>query len=721
MDLAESILNELVTLQKKNEELVGIITRLEHESDVIIRQFEEKIADLHKKLKKIQDNVVKSEKKYDVLVRESKKECENFEKEKENLITEFSGKISGLDSIIKQYSADIVQKDEIILALTEEKNHIQSQYLQESEIAKEKISRYLADLENEREKSRSEIDILSSEYKKQVSELQDQVVRKETELRALASELKTKIAFEKDAIREKKKSEKTLADLTIILDSERNARKKLESDYTIESDRFLKIIDDLNYQLADVRQSGVDIQNDLQSRIDKLSEEKERLLQENDTSTQIIAGLEEESKRVRENNDLNLADLAEKIQEIERLHRDLEFLRTDYDSRISDLIHKNKNIQTELEGKILECDTNSREMEIQRVTLESKILALKNDNDNKDHELSQSSDTIFSLESELGEVKKEYQESVSLLKSQVKELKEQELLFKKQAEERESADGQKISELESDIQHLQSELKGFNDFIRQKEEREQEFRVEITHLHEELVKRTDEWKELLDRKSRDLAEKDRHITLISGNNEALRSELERIRSRLLLLEKTIREDNEEPVHALYRQIQNLSTKLAGKESENSLLASRITRLDTENTRLTELLTESELSFHQNGTVEESGIQTVYPGRKDLQNSPDISEFLLNLDDPLQAMQAADEILHFGQATVDTLIPMLYRGSINRRAWIAVLLYELNDPRATKPLSDLLESSESGLRELIWDTRIRFREWRRSGIISTVAQ
>ena len=70
MDLAESILNELVTLQKKNEELLGIIRRLEHESDVIIRQFEEKIADLNKSLKKAQDSSLKSERKYEGLCRE---------------------------------------------------------------------------------------------------------------------------------------------------------------------------------------------------------------------------------------------------------------------------------------------------------------------------------------------------------------------------------------------------------------------------------------------------------------------------------------------------------------------------------------------------------------------------------------------------------------------------------------------------------------------------
>lgn len=100
---------------------------------------------------------------------------------------------------------------------------------------------------------------------------------------------------------------------------------------------------------------------------------------------------------------------------------------------------------------------------------------------------------------------------------------------------------------------------------------------------------------------------------------------------------------------------------------------------------------------------------------------DISAYLSNLDDPLHAMEAAASILRLGSPVTDTLIPLLYRGALNRRAWIAVLFYELNDPKATKSLSDLLDASESGLRELIWDTRLRFREWRRSGSVSSAAQ
>ena len=111
MDLAESILNELVTLQKKNEELLGIISRLEHESDVIIRQFEDKIADLNKNLKKAQDVSAKSEKKYDTLCREKNREHESFEKDKKELEDSFLTRISDLEKSSSEYHSLIQEKE----------------------------------------------------------------------------------------------------------------------------------------------------------------------------------------------------------------------------------------------------------------------------------------------------------------------------------------------------------------------------------------------------------------------------------------------------------------------------------------------------------------------------------------------------------------------------------------------------------------------------------
>jgi hypothetical protein len=151
-----------------------------------------------------------------------------------------------------------------------------------------------------------------------------------------------------------------------------------------------------------------------------------------------------------------------------------------------------------------------------------------------------------------------------------------------------------------------------------------------------------------------------------------------------------------------------------------VLASRIIRLDTENTRLAQLLTDL-------GCPPESGQEGKTEKKPDVissstaPNRSDLLTYLTNLDDPVHAMEAAAALLRFGPQITDMLIPLLYQGPHNRRAWIAVLLYELNDPRATKPLSDLLETSETGLRELIWDIRLRFREWRRSTVSSSVAQ
>ena len=118
MDLAESILNELVTLQRKNEELLRIVSRLEHESDVIIRQFEDKILELNKDLKKALDQSVKSEKRYELLSREKEREKESFEKDKKELEEDYSGKIQDLKTTINQNTDLIREKDAQIQTLT---------------------------------------------------------------------------------------------------------------------------------------------------------------------------------------------------------------------------------------------------------------------------------------------------------------------------------------------------------------------------------------------------------------------------------------------------------------------------------------------------------------------------------------------------------------------------------------------------------------------------
>ena len=383
----------------------------------------------------------------------------------------------------------------------------------------------------------------------------------------------------------------------------------------------------------------------------------------------------------------------------------------------SDLVRLSNELQNDVALKDKRISELSSSFDLKTAEMEQTIYQLTMEIEMKDQELKSAESRISELNLEIQRLEdqhradeKSYAESIQSFSIQIKDLQDQ-LVTREVSHKDES------HKLTARIEEIAHDLE---ETIHLKAQREQEFRDEITYLHEELIRRKEEWKAKLEYGAREIAERDRHISLISGNNEALRTEMERVRTRLLMLEKTIREDKEEPVHALYRQIQNLSGKLAEKESEKAVLASRIIRLDTENTRLAQLLADSGSSPDSQKGREEvisAGVKTPSPA---LIRS-EIFTYLANLDDPLHAMEAAASILRLGPQVTDILIPLLYEGSQNRRAWIAALLYELNDPRTTKPLSDLLETTEIGLRELIWDTRLRFREWKRAGVSSLTAQ
>lgn len=682
MDLAESILNELVTLQKKNEELLGIISRLEHESDVIIRQFEDKIADLNKNLKKAQDISAKVEKKYETLCREKNREHESFEKEKEELEVNYLTRISELEKSLSEYLSSIQEKEAQIQTLTDLVKEHENTASQKIEDFSARIKQLTDQLESQKILFEKEKSVLRSEYEEILAKTRDEVIRKEHELRTLASDLKNRIAEEKrvqkDRVREQGEYTKKISELQSFLESARSDYTHLQSLFNEETKQLTRKVQDLTQEIEQLIQGKTDLEADLSLKIRDLEREIKSLHEKSALDAETIEQL------TRENSDLV------------RLSNELQNDGALKDKRISEL------------SSSFDLKTAEMEQTIYQLTMEIEM---------KDQELKSAESRISELNLEIQRLEdqhradeKSYAESIQSFSIQIKDLQDQ-LVTREVSHKDES------HKLTARIEEIAHDLE---ETIHLKAQREQEFRDEITYLHEELIRRKEEWKAKLEYGAREIAERDRHISLISGNNEALRAELERVRARLLMLEKTIREEKEEPVHALYRQIQNLSGKLAAKESENSVLASRIIRLDTENTRLSQLLTDIGCP-HETEAGEEKGIKPGSLDKTPAPNRSDISGFLMNLDDPLYAMDAAASILRFGPQVTDMLIPLLYQGPQTRRAWVAVLLYELNDPRATKPLSDLLESSETGLRELIWDTRLRFREWRRSGVSSTTAQ
>ncbi|MDX8550165.1 hypothetical protein KHC33_08190 [Methanospirillum sp. J.3.6.1-F.2.7.3] len=698
MDLAESILNELITLQKKNEELLAIISRLEHESDVIIRQFEEKISDLNKNLKKAQELSAKSEKKYEMIFREKNRDLENYSKEKHDLEESYHTKISDLESLLHQQTAIIAEKNEEFRNLLELKEKQEQSFLDLSAEMHAHLTALTDQMQSEQKSAEIKINTLRLDYDTALLETKDILSRKEKELRTLADNLKKRIDTDKKAKiewdRERSKYQRTIKELQTSLDTQLLNNRALQTQYEEEKDKKSQIIDSLNITISE-----------LQTENDNLTNESKRK----------VAEFEKEIVQIRSESDLHISILEKEKASLYEEIQDQKTINEDLTKENSELFA----LSEQLNSDVIQKDSRIALISDQIIQLQSEkdsvISDLQNIIAQKDEYITEKSVRISDLESELLVRENQYRDLEISHDVASKDYQEQVSNLKTNLQTKENFYQKEVSVLSSQVEDTEQLLE---ETIRQRDQREQEFRDEISYLHEELIRRNEEWKEKLESGARDLAERDRHISLISGNNEALRAELERVRSRLIMLEKTIREDNEEPVHALYRQIQNLSAKLAGKESENSVLASRIIRLDTENTRLVQLLAEGDMKEVSYGDAEKSNPRQIHD-KPLIPTNSEFAGYLSNLDDPLHAMEAAASILQYGSQVTDMLIPLLYRGTLNRRAWIAVLLYELNDPRATKPLSDLLEASESGLRELIWDTRLRFREWRRSGTVSSM--
>ncbi|MFH0967818.1 MAG: hypothetical protein V1862_09070, partial [Methanobacteriota archaeon] len=121
------------------------------------------------------------------------------------------------------------------------------------------------------------------------------------------------------------------------------------------------------------------------------------------------------------------------------------------------------------------------------------------------------------------------------------------------------------------------------------------------------------------------------------------------------------------------------------------------------------------------TSPDSGIRSdIPPVKEDVRISAsdprrrDVAAYVADLEDPTRAAEAAEKLTAMGSDVVDLLIPLLHTGSIQRRVWIAVVLYELNDNRATLPLMKLLETPKVHFRELIWEAKNQFHTHIRVG-------
>ena len=643
MDLAESILNEFTALQKKNKELVSIIKKLEHESDVIINQFEEKIADLNKQIKKSEDLTLKSEKKYEILFQETEGERIRLHEEYQSVEQSYQEKIKETESTLFQTKLNLDEKEKALIRVSEENSALLDKFKQESGLLISQISIYEERLKEEKKKSTYDLDLIKTEYENVIKKINDEINKKDKELHVLAGEInnlhKTYEKAEKEWQVKFSRNEQTLIDKEKLIINERLLREQIGKECHIElelKDQELRNQDSIHL-----------------GRIEEVERKNKILEKQHQEATELSRAYETENRILND-------DYHKRYAEYEKNLNDLL-----YQIKAKDTILHDKEKQIELLERT--CNEITEKERINDEKLSKKIKLLEE----KEQEFNNHLDAVITR----------YEEEKSQLSAQNLDI---------------SIERDEISRL--------------------KEEREELLFKEIEHLREELNRSKEELKNSLDFHFRETTEKDRQISLMSGNNEAVRLELEKVRSRYIILEKTIREEKEEPVQALFRQIQKLSAKLAETESENSILSARLIRLDTENTRLSRVVSESTESEDE---VNNKGIKKK-TRRKDPIIPSDVSVHLSRLDDPNYSMESALELSRMGTHIVDTLIPLLYRGSLQRRAWIAAILYEINDPRISGPLNDVMEEPGGHLRELIWDTRMKFREWKRTGSVSTLA-
>jgi len=673
VDLAESIITELSSLQKKNEELVTIIQKLEYESDIIINQFEEKIAELHKKIKKSEDNAIKSEKKYENLFHENEHEKAQLVEQYHNLEATLNEKIRISDEALNETKSSLKEKDLNIAKISEEIKKLQDTYSHETTALKSEIESYHLNLKKEKEIAISKQKNLISKYENSIRKIQEECLKKDNELRILASEINNNnLLKEKEILDLKGKlllAEQSVSDKIREIKSEKSVRNKIEEENK-------NIIEKNNK----IKQKYEDRLTELENRI--FSQKEDLVIQKETLEKKIkdlLDTIDKDSREITRLNESNI-EINKEYQKVSTLLKENESENTKLKSDYEEDLNKYKIRYDDL-------DEHLKKTKSQLIEKEEKIRYL----DTRCIELDKKADTDGKKNSVL----------INNLEDQKRELQDQLNLRILQNEEEKSVLSMKVMKLKTELDEI-SNLK---------EEREIFYLSKIEQKDNELHINKEEIKKLQDFYTGEISEKDRKLSLISCNNETLRTEVERIRSRLLLLEKTIREEKDEPVQALLRQIQNLSVKLTGIESEKLILTDRVLKLDTENTRLSKII--SALPEYEDKQIKKPENNSE---EKMLSFPPNLLILLPLLEDPNNSMEAALEISGMGNNIVDFLIPLLYRGSLERRAWIATILYEINDSRTIKPLTDITESQDTHLRELIWDTRVKFREWKRSGTV-----
>jgi chromosome segregation ATPase len=722
MDLAQSILKELITLQNKNEELARIITKLEHESDIIIQQFERKIEELQKSLKHEQDDKARAARRYEEEIRDLEESKTALIHETADIRETFQNHIAGLGDQIETLTRTLNDREEEFSNRILEKEKLISEIGRDLAAVQAAFSAYRSEAEREHNDLFSRIKQLLAELDQERRGNAAIIKRKDDEFREISETLKTvrrdlKSSENREAS-SKEKSEKSIANLHDLLTTERQIRSReiRERDTRIaaleeESRTAVRSLSDLNDALIrSKKESGDEISrmqgliSDDQAKISLFKKEIFDLHSQITLHTRTYeAGLKEsQEKFLSEKKALqeSLSLLEQQLKTTQALHTEQVMTR---DAEITTLRQKISDLEEEYEQTLAEHEDET-------IRLSETISVLH-------HERSALTKQIADVELENTRLFQGVQTLREASETERKSLLDEIDTYQCRISENEQNHKKETGALQEQLNRV---LIDRDQVLTEKEQLEEYYRGEISVLHNEIAEVNEGAANRENSLLRDIAERDTRVTALSVNNEALRSELERLSNHFRRLQETIRAEKDESVHALYQEITSLEEKLSEKNRENVSLSDRLIRLDGENTRLLQALSETStvstsLPEKKTGTQPDSpSVQTEIPKVQ----RGEIAALVADLDDPVRAPAAAEQLTAMGGNIVDQLIPLLHSGSIQRRVWIAVVLYELNDNRATLPLMKLLETPKVHFRELIWEAKTRYHS--RAAVSSSAA-
>jgi len=717
MDLAQSILKELITLQTKNETLARIITKLEHESDIIIRQFETKIEELQKNLKHEQDEKSRASRRYEAEIRDLGETKVALINEITNVRETFQAKEHTFEEEIRSLTVTLNGKIDECGCLAQEKDFLTKTY--DDNIVS--LQRELSDLriaaQHDQELLSSQVEVLSETLKQERERFVSQLHQKEEELhQAGGALLAMDQRLDEYADREKlleEQSRVTIDHLHLLINTERQIRSRelkerniqvrnLEDELQVDR----QIIKDLDFRIKkETEDAHLEISR-LEVLLSQAVLERDRFEEE---SQNLLNRISVQEKKYES----SLSELTSEFSQKHKNHLD-QITRLQKELQLTEITH-----EKDLKIREDEITVLTRQQDELQKSLQAALEAKQQLQDNltkailqREEESRRLEDVVQSTESEKVRLQIKFEDLKTNHEQEKKKFIEGISLQENRYADAEQAHHRDINHLNDELKELVSER---DNLVSELQSREDYYRDEISALHKELADLEASLKLREDTLMLEISVRDRNIQDLYTGNEALRSELDRVRHQYIRLQEVIRAEKDESVHALYREITALEDKLAGRNRDITLLSENILRLDAENTRLVQEASSVKPAISSpvsTSSTKAPKLPVLPTAKKPTEFSDPTKNAVITLvgelEDPATAPDAAVRLTTLGHDVVDHLIPLLHTGSIQRRVWIAVVLYEINDNRATLPLMRLLETPKVHFRELIWEAKNQYR-------------